>query len=88
MVPDLFIPNVFSPNQDGINDIFEIVYTGKETFQLEIFDRWGTTYYESLSPDDMWGGASPAGNAANEGVYYYTLKIGEQTYTGNLTLVR
>ncbi len=87
-VPGLFIPNVFSPNEDGINDRFEIVYTGKEDFTLQVFDRWGKTVYESFAADGGWDGVSPSGNGANEGVYFYTLKIGDQSYTGNVTLMR
>lgn len=88
VVPGLLIPNVFSPNADGINDRFEVVYTGKEDFSLQVFDRWGKSVFETLSAGDMWDGAGPSGDGAHEGVYFYTLKIGDQSYTGNLTLVR
>ncbi|MFN8397864.1 MAG: gliding motility-associated C-terminal domain-containing protein [Bacteroidia bacterium] len=38
---DLFIPNVFSPNDDGLNDIFLLNYTGSQPLTLRVYDRWG-----------------------------------------------
>ena len=86
--PDLFIPNVFSPNEDGINDQFVIRYTGVEQFRLEVYDRWGRQYYDSTIPDDGWPGTHDNGELAPEGVYYYHLKIGGKDFTGNITLLR
>jgi gliding motility-associated-like protein len=86
--PDLFIPNVFSPNGDNINDKFEIVYTGVEQFRLEIFDRWGRAYFSSESPEDLWAGTTLDGGEATEGVYYYALMIGGKIIKGNVTLLR
>ncbi len=86
--PDLFIPNVFSPNGDNINDRFEIVYTGVENFRLEIFDRWGKGFFASDSPLDLWNGTTPNGDQAPEGVYYYALSIGAKVIRGNVTMLR
>lgn len=86
--PDLFIPNVFSPNDDGVNDVFEIVYTGKEDFSLELFDRWGRVVYTADRAIDTWNGIRETGDQAPEGVYFYSLTIGDRTYTGNVTLLR
>lgn len=86
--PDLFIPNVFSPNQDGINDSFKVQYQGGENFILEVFDRWGRKMFEDRNPDSGWDGTVPGGNPAGAGVYYYQLSIGTKNYTGSLTLVR
>ena len=87
--PDLFIPNIFSPNEDGINDVFIVDYSGKEYFSMKIFDRWGVKMYENIgNPAIGWNGSSPGGGAASEGVYYYAVEIGDKSYTGNLTLLR
>ncbi|MEO0470241.1 MAG: PKD domain-containing protein, partial [Bacteroidota bacterium] len=87
--PGLFIPNVFSPNDDGINDQFQVEYDGSESFSMEIVDRWGRLVYAGTSsPQDGWNGVNQNGNRSVEGVYYYVVKIGEKAYTGNLTLVR
>lgn len=86
--PDLFIPNVFSPNGDNINDRFEVVYTGVENFHLEIFDRWGRAFFASDSPEDLWDGTNSDGSQATEGVYYYALSVGNKIIRGNVTLLR
>ncbi|MEO1449018.1 MAG: PKD domain-containing protein, partial [Bacteroidota bacterium] len=87
--PDLLIPNVFSPNNDGINDAYQIEYTGKDAYALIIYDRWGRTVFgEVYSPAQTWDGLTPQGKPASAGVYYYRVTIGEQTFTGDLTLLR
>ena len=86
--PDLLVPNVFTPNGDGVNDAFAVRYTGAEDFYLEVFDRWGRMFFSSQSAADTWPGLDGNGNAAPEGVYYYSLQIGENSYQGNVTLMR
>jgi gliding motility-associated-like protein len=86
--PDLLIPNVFTPNGDGINDGFGIIYTGKENFELAVFDRWGTELFRSYDPADLWDGTNTGGSVVKEGVYFYSLQIGEKAYNGNVTLLR
>ena len=88
MLPDLYVPNVFTPNDDGINDVFGITYSGKEAYQLQVYDRWGKIAFESTDPTQPWNGIRINGNAAAEGVYYYTLQVGTHRFTGNVTLVR
>lgn len=79
---ELLIPNVFSPNDDGINDEYRIGYVGLpgvnaaddlENFNLQIFNRWGTLIFESSSSVSLWNGKI-ADDFASEGVYYYILK--------------
>ncbi len=86
--PNIFIPNVFTPNGDGTQDIYQVQYQGAETFLLEVFDRWGRPMHTSSQPDLGWDGRLPNGALASEGVYFYVVRIGEQAYTGNLTLMR
>jgi gliding motility-associated-like protein len=87
--PELLIPNVFTPNADGFNDIFRIEYSGRERFRMEVFDRWGVPVFETEGdPNQGWDGSVAAGGQAKEGVYYYTVRIGEKSYTGNVTLMR
>lgn len=88
LAPQLFIPNVFSPNGDGINDAFEVRYQGAERFFMEIFDRWGNQYFEAQNTSDTWNGLAPSGEPATEGVYYYHVRIGDKSYMGDLTLMR
>ncbi len=86
--PLLFIPNVFSPNGDGIQDRYLVQYEGAEPFLLEIFDRWGRPMYKGDKPLEGWNGVHPQGSLASDGVYFYVVKVGERAFTGNLTLVR
>ena len=59
-----FIPNVFSPNDDGINDTFEIIADGP--VELRVYNRWGRPVYESKDYRDTWNGGDLAA-----GVYFY-----------------
>ncbi|MCS7074809.1 MAG: gliding motility-associated C-terminal domain-containing protein, partial [Bacteroidia bacterium] len=85
--PQLEIPNVFTPNGDGINDQFVIRYRGTKSYTLVVLDRWGKQLWSSNDPNTHWDGTNN-GNPAVEGVYYYVLKIGDKTYNGNITLLR
>jgi gliding motility-associated-like protein len=85
---NLNIPNVFSPNGDGLNDLFRIAYDGDELFHLQIFDRWGVKYYDTRNREQAWDGKDLNGSEAAEGVYFYTVIIGTRKYSSNVTLIR
>ncbi len=85
---DLFIPNVFSPNGDGINDLYLVNYTGSQPFTLTITDRWGVKVYLGNNKTVGWDGKNAAGDTVADGVYYYNVKIGEKAYSGPVTLMR
>jgi len=86
--PNLFIPNVFSPNDDGLYDTWGIDYVGEEVVNLEVFDRWGNKIFAGDTFTDTWDGRTTGGVRAPEGVYYYAIRVGEKTYTGSLSLFR
>jgi len=69
-----FIPAAFTPNDDGVNDIFLVMASGVQQFNLKIFNRWGEIMYES---DDMykgWNGKIGGNNkAAPVGTYVYRI---------------
>lgn len=83
------IPNVFSPNADGANDVFYIpgVCPG-EKYSLHIYDRWGTLMFSSTMRKNSWDGRTDAGVEASEGVYYLILRIDENIYKRTLHLIR
>ena len=96
---EVFIPNVFSPDADGINDVFT-VYAGNSVRNIEIlqvFDRWGNLVYEANNLDPMnlnvgWDGRY-RGDLLNPGVFaYYTIVEyldGErEIFKGDVTLIR
>ncbi len=64
----LVIPNIFSPNGDGINDVFLIKNKGYKDLLLTVFNRWGNKYYETAKLEEGWNG-----NDAAEGTYFYVI---------------
>ncbi|MEQ8908325.1 MAG: PKD domain-containing protein [Vicingaceae bacterium] len=71
---ELNIPNVFTPNNDGINDDFLIEACGIYEFDLKVFNRNGNKVFESERIANSWDGRIN-GKKANSGVYYYQLKL-------------
>src|SRR5690606_18573840 len=54
--PIIFVPNAFSPNNDGTNEYFNILALYLDDFHLSIYDRWGELIFESNSVDNTWNG--------------------------------
>lgn len=69
---DIVIPNVISPNGDGINDLFTIQSSGLKKYDLVIMNRWGLKVFGSTNAKDHWDGKIN-GNPAADGVYFYIL---------------
>ncbi|MEZ4830168.1 MAG: gliding motility-associated C-terminal domain-containing protein [Bacteroidia bacterium] len=69
-VPRIYIPNAFTPNNDGNNDIFFVSGGFVRDFQLSIFNRWGTELFTSLSIENGWDGTYK-GAPVQEGVYVF-----------------
>lgn len=66
------IPNVFTPNGDGINDIFSIPSIGIDVMEVFIFNRYGQIVYEWYGRNGFWDGHTyPAGQPVPDGSYYY-----------------
>ncbi len=65
------IPNIFTPNSDGVNDSFEIECIDISEFNVKIYDLEGTLMFESNSNDRQWDGATLDGRPAAAGNYYY-----------------
>ncbi len=90
--PQVYIPNAFSPNGDGDNDIFFLAAPNVESGILSIYNRWGRLLYRSLNIENGWDGTFE-GQSLPEGVYVYVLDaLGEDgtqfTRTGSITLIR
>lgn len=68
----IFVPNVFTPNADGTNDVFMIYNTGYNSLKCEIFNRWGKKVYEWDAINGGWNGKI-GGALASDGVYYFML---------------
>lgn len=72
----LYIPTAFTPNNDGLNDAFEIVGRQIESFELLIYNRWGDVVYTSTSIDDAWKGDVNDGEYfAPDGIYQWVIRV-------------
>lgn len=65
-VQAVFIPNIFTPNQDGLNDVFELKLQYPRSSHLQVFNRWGREVFRTDAYGDFW-----TGKEAGAGVYYY-----------------
>lgn len=70
----ILIPNVFSPDGDGSNDVWFIPNSGMKEYHLEIFDRWGAKMFETTASEIRWDGRSVSGKLLNDGTYYFSLR--------------
>ena len=84
---EYIIPNVFTPNGDGLNDLFEIIYNGDQKYNLMIYNRWGQQIFKSNNKTRFWNG-EVKGKKATAGSYYYVFSLGDQPVKGSLTLFR
>ncbi len=87
------IPNVFTPDGSGENDVFRISIEEETYFFLRIFDLNGNMVFESMSKDTYWDGKNIAGNPCEDGVYtylfVYELKDGNRSNkSGTIKLIR
>ena len=65
--------NIFTPNNDGHNDVLIFPLEGIKALQGKIYDRWGLKMFEWNDPEKGWDGKVESGEAAPEGTYYYIL---------------
>ena len=84
------LPNVLSPNGDGMNDCFiPVGYDAHpECFSLRVYDRWGQPVFEGGAGHECWNGTSNAGHRLADGVYYYVLSAGAAEFHGHVQLLR
>ena len=83
-----YVPNIFSPNYDGVNDLFQI-YPEKEVaqFNLKIFNRWGELVFETQDLEEGWDGTY-RGKTVRPDMYMWIAKLDEFQLSGNVVLVR
>lgn len=90
---ELLIPNIFTPNNDGHNDLFK--FSGKPLSSLSclIFNRYGLKLYEWNTVQGGWDGRTAGGEMVPEGVYFFILEYKDQSggtekKSGSLLLIR
>lgn len=93
--PRLFVPNAFTPNNDGINDVFypQLTFVDDANFLFSIYDRWGILITSFDNPSDGWDGKLDDGNPAPPGMYAYSIKYTNisgkpDNYSGRITLIK
>lgn len=89
----VYVPTAFSPNGDGVNDVFRaVVHDYVTNFSIRVFSRWGQQIFESRNPDSGWNGTFKGGFVDPGGYMYvvtYTDSKGQDMkQTGTLVLVR
>jgi len=84
------VPNLFTPNGDGINDVFEIRGLNQyQSNELQIVNRWGNEVFRAKGYQNNW-----TGEGLNEGTYYYLLRVKKagsdevEVFKGYITLIR
>ena len=90
--PEIYVPTVFSPNNDGNNDMYCIYGGCIDVFTLEIYNRWGELIFTTNDPEQCWDG-SYKGDPVNTGAYVYKLNLTRTDgdviqQTGNVNVVR
>lgn len=82
------LPNIFTPNNDGQNDVFSMPNLPKDVCDnyfksIEIYNRWGVQVYKKTQKDFQW-----SGTLVPDGLYYYTLDLNIKKFKGIVELVR
>jgi len=89
----VLIPNVFTPNDDGSNDIFTIDGVNLESVECQIYNRWGQLMYSWSNVKGYWDGRTLSGGKAPDGSYFYVIDAKgfdgtEYSRKGSFSLIR
>ncbi|MCX6232249.1 MAG: gliding motility-associated C-terminal domain-containing protein [Bacteroidetes bacterium] len=91
---EIWVPNVFTPNGDGINDFFFPICTNIDKIKMYVYNRWGNQIFEGSGKAIIWDGKY-YGNLCADGVYYYLIEYeskginkGSKQKHGSVTLLR
>jgi gliding motility-associated-like protein len=90
----VYVPNIFSPNEDGNNDLFMPQFSNNvvSNYQMQVYDRWGDLLYDTFSLENGWDGRYQ-NKACEACVYVYIIRFamegcGNTVLTGDVSLVR
>lgn len=91
--PEPYIPNAFSPNGDGNNDLFQVYGAKIKTVTMRIFNRWGEKVFDSMGNQWLGWDGTYLGEAQPTSVYVYQIQITyldgvKKSYDGSITLIR
>ncbi len=96
VLPDdksVFVPNIFTPNKDGLNEGLYVRSMRIATMDFRIFDRWGKEVFYTNDQNTPWTGKDKGGNDLPDGVYVYLLEAvfnngKDRVFRGNITMIR
>lgn len=89
----LFIPNAFTPNEDNLNEVFLAIGTGIQSFDMNVFDRWGNLIFTSDNVNKGWNGKIEGGHyagkkngsdVAQEDVYVWSIDYTTQCFPNKM----
>jgi len=83
-----YAPNVFSPNGDGINDLFIIEGNGIDIMNFSLYNPYGNIVYQRSGANIIWDGKNSFGHEVSIGTYYYVLITKNGNKTGTIHLFR
>lgn len=91
-VMSIVLPNIVTPNQDGVNDYLKIEGI-QRNYSIQILNRWGEVVFSENPYLNIWDGTTSSGSPLSEGTYYFILKAIEETdyeatYSGFIELIR
>lgn len=84
-LPLTLIPNIVTPNNDGINDVFQITVSEK-TYMLSVYNSWGRLIFKEQN-SAAWN-CIANGEGVSDGIYFYIIETGTYTYRGYLHVSR
>lgn len=94
---DIYIPNAFTPDDDGINDVWQVRGSGfvEQAYHAAIFNKWGEKLFETNDPEAVWTGNYNDGETfVPDGIYFYRVIIRDKhnevghKFEGHITLIR
>ncbi|KAB2859327.1 MAG: T9SS type B sorting domain-containing protein [Flavobacteriales bacterium] len=91
---NFYIPNAFTPDKDGLNEVFTAVGEEIEEFSMQIFNRWGEKIFETHDLEKGWDGRAKDGSdIAQQDVYVYNIRLKDyrgklHTMQGKVTLIK
>ena len=81
------IPNIFTPNNDSINDLL-CFKTCSKIIKTTIYNRWGNLVFETDKQNRSWDGRTTSGESCNDGAYFYLIETEEKIFKGFVQLIR
>jgi gliding motility-associated-like protein len=72
-IPKVYAPNAFTPNNDNLNEEWNVHDVFVRNFQLKVYDRWGQLVFETTDKNKKWDATDLSGNKVASGVYVYTI---------------